>query len=240
MVFLSSKLDLFFGQATGRLLKWDPATGITSTLLSGLWFGNGVALTTAGDAVLVAETFEFRVHKYFIRGPYAGSHHVFLRDLPGCVDGISPAGDGGYFVTIPSIRTAIYSAAIPVAWVRKVLTLLPLHLWPPADPYGLVLYVQEEAVGVTLSTDIHLQGSGVEDAAISGHAPGPTAGTQGRILASMHDPDGHVVTTITSATVAHMHEGDLFMGGIRSDAIMRLPAAVWKPFIAQAIKEAHA
>jgi len=233
MVFQSSKLDLMFGQATGRLLKWSAATGRTSTLMSGMWFANGISLDHSGDALLVAETFEFRVHKYYIRGPRSGTHHVFLHDLPGPVDGISHAGDTGYFVTIPAVRTAIYSAAVPLVWVRRAISLLPLHLWPPADPYGLVLFVQEVDAGVTLSSEPHLLGSGVETAAASGHEAGSSSGTVGVVQGSMHDPDGHAVATITSATVSSKNGGDVFLGGISSNSLRRLPAAVWRAFVQQ-------
>ena len=231
MVFQSSKLDLMFGQATGRLLKWSASTCRTTTLMSGMWFANGITLDHSGDALLVAETFEFRVHKYFIRGPNAGTHHVFLHDLPGPVDGVSHAGDTGYFVTIPTVRTQIYAAAVPLVWVRRVLSLLPLHLWPPADPYGLVLYVQETDAMVTLTRAQALLGSGVESAEASGHAPGATSGRVGTIRGSMQDPDGHVVATITSATVSRKNNDDLFLGGIHSTALQRLPASVWKDFV---------
>ena len=226
-------LDLLFGQATGRLLKWDPATGTTTTLLSGLWFANGVTLTHEGDAVLVAETFEFRVHKYFIRGPNAGTHYVWARDLPGTVDGVSRAPGGGYFATIPAYRSAIYCLAVPKPWVRRMLSALPMHLWPGADPYGLVVSLSEAEAGVTLGAQVHIPGEAEESPAQRGQAPGPHTLPVARVTGSLHDPAAAVNGAVTSVTPSPGHGDGLFLGSISGEAVVFVPGPVWKAALAE-------
>lgn len=222
-----------FGQATGRLLAWDPSSGSTRTLLSGLWFANGVKLAPEGDAVLIAETFEFRVHKYFIKGPHAGKHYVWAKDLPGTVDGISPAPGGGFFAAIPAFRSAVYCLAVPQTWVRRVLSFLPMHMWPDADPYGLVLKLDEVPATVHLSSDPHVRGQGAESAEESGHASGTTPATVAVITGSLHDPSGSVANHITSITPSAHHGDALFLGSIGGDKVVMVPGAAWKQALQQ-------
>jgi len=71
------------GEATGRLLRYDPATGSAPTVLaSGLSFPNGVALSADGTHVVVAETTRCRLLRHWLRGPAAGTTEPFA-DLPG-------------------------------------------------------------------------------------------------------------------------------------------------------------
>ncbi|ONM54674.1 Protein STRICTOSIDINE SYNTHASE-LIKE 11 [Zea mays] len=84
------------GEATGRLLRYDPATGSAAVLASGLSFPNGVALSADGTHVVVAETTRCRLLRHWLRGPAAGTTEPFA-DLPGYPDNVRRAGDGGYY-----------------------------------------------------------------------------------------------------------------------------------------------
>lgn len=48
-------MNLIAGDATGRLLKYERATGRTTTLAKGIFYANGVALTPGEKAVLVVD-----------------------------------------------------------------------------------------------------------------------------------------------------------------------------------------
>ena len=61
-------LDMLENRPHGRLLRYDPATKETSTLLDELYFANGVALSQNEDFVLVAETYRFRIHALLAQG----------------------------------------------------------------------------------------------------------------------------------------------------------------------------
>lgn len=41
---------------TGRLLKYEPRSGRTSVLASGIWFANGIALSPDESYIALAET----------------------------------------------------------------------------------------------------------------------------------------------------------------------------------------
>ncbi|KAG8466009.1 hypothetical protein KFE25_005579 [Diacronema lutheri] len=85
------------GDATGRLLRYNPETFQTDELLGGLWFANGVALAAGGEFALVVETLGLRVLRLWLTGPKAGAVESFAAALPGLPDGISRSADGETF-----------------------------------------------------------------------------------------------------------------------------------------------
>lgn len=114
------------GDATGRLLRYDPSTGATAVLASGLSFPNGVALSADGTHLVVAETSRCRLLRHWLRGPRAGSTDHFA-DLPGYPDNVRPAagaGAGGddeyYWVALNKDRSWMAEGTTPrsVAAVR--------------------------------------------------------------------------------------------------------------------------
>ena len=78
----------------GRLIEYDPATNRARVLLDDLYFANGVAVSEDGSFVLVAETFRYRIRRYWLTGPRAGEDEVFADNLPGFPDGVSGDGRG--------------------------------------------------------------------------------------------------------------------------------------------------
>ncbi len=124
------RLDIFEGRGNGRLLVHDPATGETRMLVDGLQFANGVAASPDGAFVLVVETGRYRVHRYWLRGERAGQSEIFIDGLPGFPDGISSDGQGGYWMTLATPRSAILEALAGWPSVRRVLARLPLSLFP--------------------------------------------------------------------------------------------------------------
>ncbi|KAE8803816.1 Strictosidine synthase 3 [Hordeum vulgare] len=87
------------GDATGRLMRYDPRTGNVTVLRSGLAFPNGVAVSADRTHLVVAETSSCRLLRHWLRGPAAGTTEV-LADLPGYPDNVRPdgGGRGGYWV----------------------------------------------------------------------------------------------------------------------------------------------
>lgn len=49
------------GAFTGRLLSYNPSTGVTEVLAKGFWFSNGVALAADASYVAFVETNRMRV-----------------------------------------------------------------------------------------------------------------------------------------------------------------------------------
>jgi sugar lactone lactonase YvrE len=96
----ASLLDFFAGSGTGRALVYDPVTKSTKTLLDGLKFANGIAVSQNNDYLVVAETFGLRIVRIWIAGPRNGTVDYLTTSLPGVPDGISLASDGGYWVAL--------------------------------------------------------------------------------------------------------------------------------------------
>ncbi len=137
-------LDYFEGRPYGRLLVFDPATGQASTLVKGLYFANGVALSQNEDFVAVAETYRYRLGRYWFKGPKAGLYEVFADNLPGMPDNINSDRRGTIWVALPSPRKPIADFGSHHPWVKDLVAKLPRALWPKAEPYGLALAVDEQ------------------------------------------------------------------------------------------------
>lgn len=93
-------LVVMSGDATGRLMKYEPRTGNVTVLRSGLAFPNGVAVSADRTHLVVAETASCRLLRHWLRGPRAGETEA-LADLPGYPDNVRPDdGQGGYWVAL--------------------------------------------------------------------------------------------------------------------------------------------
>lgn len=90
--------ELLQARPAGRLLRYDPRSHRTDVLLDGLNLANGVALAPDQSFVLVNETFRYRITRYWLTGPKAGTHDVFADNLPGFPDNLTAAPDGTYWV----------------------------------------------------------------------------------------------------------------------------------------------
>lgn len=113
-------LDITEGSTNGRLLAYDPATGRTRLLLGDLQFANGVAVGPGGEYVLVAESGRYRVWRYWLAGPRAGSHDFFIENLPGIPDNITWNGRDTFWLALPSTRDPRHDSLLPRPWARKL------------------------------------------------------------------------------------------------------------------------
>ena len=126
-------------RCTGSLVRRD-VDGTVTTLLSGLYFANGVTLTADESALVYAETQGARVSKYWLAGPQAGTSTPLLEGLPGYPDNISTAPDGRIWVAMVSDRNALTEWLSPRApFLRKLLWLLPYGALPDVEPGVWVL-----------------------------------------------------------------------------------------------------
>jgi sugar lactone lactonase YvrE len=131
--------DLIEGRPHGRLLRYDPTAKTTETLLDGLYFANGVAVAADDSFVLVNETGRFRVMRYWLTGPQAGTSEPFCDELPGYPDGVSRSPRGTFWVALYTRRNPTADALAPHPWLRKVLWRLPAAFLPKPEPYGFVV-----------------------------------------------------------------------------------------------------
>lgn len=136
-------LDLLEGRPHGRLLRYDPATKQTKTLLADLHFANGVALARDESFLVVNETYRYRLTRYWLRGDRAGTSDIFADGLPGFPDGVAQSGRGTFWVAMFTTRNSAGDFLAPRPFLKQMVANLPRFLWPKPDRYGLVLELDE-------------------------------------------------------------------------------------------------
>lgn len=132
-------LDALEHGPNGRLLSYDPASGQTTTLMKGLYFANGVAISPQEDFVLVNETWNYRVLRYWIEGEKKGQTEVFIDNLPGFPDGISSNEQDTFWLALASPRNPLMDQLADKPFLRKVVARLPKILQPAPIRYAFVV-----------------------------------------------------------------------------------------------------
>ncbi|XP_072977070.1 protein STRICTOSIDINE SYNTHASE-LIKE 10-like [Typha angustifolia] len=92
-------LVVISGDATGRLMKYDPQTEKVTVLKKNLVYPNGVAISDDNTYLLVAESTPCRILKYWLQGPKTGQLEHFA-DLPGYPDNIKRNSRGEFWVAM--------------------------------------------------------------------------------------------------------------------------------------------
>ena len=131
--------DLIEHQPNGRLMAFDPKTHQTRTLLPGIHFANGVAVSPDQNSVLVNETGMYRVLRFWLRGEKAGTSEVFIDNLPGFPDGISSNGKDKYWLALVTPRDSFFDRILPHPFLRKMVMRLPKFFRPAPKRYSFVL-----------------------------------------------------------------------------------------------------
>ncbi|WP_299072745.1 SMP-30/gluconolactonase/LRE family protein [uncultured Paraglaciecola sp.] len=137
--------DLLEAKPHGRLLSYNPKTRQTKLLLKDLYFANGVALSQQQDFVLVNETYRYRIVRYWLKGPKAGTHDIFIDNLPGFPDNITSNGKGTFWLALFTVRNELMDALHPKPFLKEQMSKLPKVFWPQPEPYGLVVALNEQA-----------------------------------------------------------------------------------------------
>ena len=127
----------------GRLLSFDPRSGQTGLLLSGLQFANGVAVSGDGSYLVVAETGSYRLLRVALTGPRRGTAEPFAENLPGFPDNVTWSPDRKVFWVALWPRVGAVDALAPYPWLRKVVRRLPRRLQPDPAPHAWVVAVDE-------------------------------------------------------------------------------------------------
>lgn len=146
----ASVLDILEQSATGRVLAYDPATMSTRVVAHGLSFANGIALSSDGQSLFVAETGRYRIWKIDSRARdldvQSGSPQAraLLDNLPGYPDNLMRGRDGRIWVGLFRPRNPAADGLAQRPFLRKVLLRLPRFLLPLGDPYGHVFALDED------------------------------------------------------------------------------------------------
>ena len=142
-------------RARDASLEFDPATSTTRTIVRGLCFPNGVALTQDEQHLIVAETGSYRIWKFqrsangimrrtgrhrALRGPRRFADAVVLIDnLPGFPDNVTRGDDGTFWTGLTKPRSAAIDGMAERPWLRAMTLRLPKSLWPVPPAYGHVI-----------------------------------------------------------------------------------------------------
>ena len=135
--------DILESKPHGRFMAYNPASGKTEVILKNLYFANGVALSQKEDFVLINETSHYRIVRYWLKGPKAGTHEIFIDNLPGFPDNISGNGKGTFWLALFTVRNIAADMLHRFPFLKAQLTKLPKIFWPKPKPYGLVVALDE-------------------------------------------------------------------------------------------------
>ncbi|XP_048529398.1 protein STRICTOSIDINE SYNTHASE-LIKE 10-like [Triticum urartu] len=112
------------GDATGRLLKYDPNTKEVQVLVDGLAFPNGLLMSEDGSHLLLAETTTCKIHRYWLKTPKASTLEELVQ-LPGFPDNIKASPRGGFWVGLHGKRGKIAEWSTSFPWLRRLVMKLP-------------------------------------------------------------------------------------------------------------------
>lgn len=135
--------DVMEHSASGRLLRYNLDSKKTDVLLEDLHFANGIAVGPDDAYVLVNETTEYKITRYWLKGEQAGTHEVFIDNLPGYPDNITFNGRDRFWVALFAPRDALLDKLLPAGneWLRKLVFRLPesAHPNPKMHSFAIAL-----------------------------------------------------------------------------------------------------
>lgn len=136
--------DIIEHGGSARVLRYDPQSGTTTTLMRGLNFANGVALGPDAAYLLVSETAAYRIWRYWLKGEQVGQQEIFADHLPGFPDNLSIDAEGRVWVAIYAPRNGLLDALSAWPAVRKLIFRLPAFLHPAPVLRSWVLQLDGE------------------------------------------------------------------------------------------------
>lgn len=127
--------------ANGRLLRYNLDTKKTDVLMRDLHFANGIAVGPDDAYVLVNETTEYKITRYWLKGEKAGTHDVFADNLPGYPDNITFNGRDRFWVALFAPRDPLLDQLLPAGneWLRKLVFRLPEFTHPKPKMHSFAL-----------------------------------------------------------------------------------------------------
>ena len=137
----ASMLDIIEHGGHGRLLRYDPVTQKAVTLLDGINFSNGVAVSHDQTYVLINETGSYRVLRYWISGPRQGQSEPLIENLPGFPDNISTGQQNRFWIALIAPRNKLLDDLSSKPFWRKVIQRLPAFVRPKATIYSHIVAI---------------------------------------------------------------------------------------------------
>jgi sugar lactone lactonase YvrE len=124
---------------TGPLVQRD-SDGTVTVLRDDLKFANGVVLAPDASHLLVAESAGYRISRYWINGPKAGTVEPFRSNLPGLPENMSLGSDQLVWVGMVARRKAMLDNLLSQSGLlRTLLWNLPTAMLEKAPPIAWVM-----------------------------------------------------------------------------------------------------
>lgn len=137
--------DMAENRPYGLLYALDPETGEMAVLADGLYFANGIAMSSDNRSVYVLETYRYRLSRYWLEGPQAGELEIVAENLPGIPDGLMGDGRGHLYIAMDTQRVPIMRFLHRNPFWTRMITKLPEWVWlRPGATKAFVLVVDEE------------------------------------------------------------------------------------------------
>ena len=137
----ASLLDILEHGGNGNVYAFDPASGTATRLMTNLNYANGVAVSEDGSFLLVAETSEYRILKYWLSGELQGTTEVLIDNLPAFPDNIKNGLNGRFWVGFAAPRNQLIDQLSDKPFARKIIQRLPAAVRPKADPFSHVIAI---------------------------------------------------------------------------------------------------
>lgn len=131
--------ELLEARPTGRVIRFDPATRVSTVIARDLHIANGLALAPDESYLLVSETGGYRISRVWLSGVRRNLSERLVDNLPGFPDDLSFSPRGTLWLALSSARSAALDFAHPLPFVKDSFAGLPSLLQPRARPYGMVL-----------------------------------------------------------------------------------------------------
>lgn len=128
----ASVLDIMEHGGHGSVIEFDPTTGEARTLLDGLNYANGIAISADSSFLVIAETGSYRVWKYWLTPERRGETELLIDNLPGFPDNIKTGLQGRFWMGFAAPRNALLDRLSDKPWLRKVVQRLPAAVRPQA------------------------------------------------------------------------------------------------------------
>ncbi len=136
-----SLLDILEHGGNGLVVEYRPATDTARVLLKDLDFPNGIAISDDQTFLLIAETGNYRILKYWLSGPAADSVEVIVDNLPGFPDNINPGLNGRFWIGLVAPRNRFLDDYSARPFARKLAQRLPAFLRPRPVPSSHVFAI---------------------------------------------------------------------------------------------------
>jgi hypothetical protein len=117
----------------GRLWRHDLESGTTRLIAEGFHFINGILYDLHPNqpretSVLVTQTSLFRLTRFYLSGPKAGSSEVVIDGLTGMDDGMDRDAEGRIWLALFTERSPVLTWLHAHAWLKPLVMRLPARL----------------------------------------------------------------------------------------------------------------